>query len=140
MSNQEAKIFFDLGVKYFKEKDYISAEKNFEKALNLAPKRLSILDNLASIYFINSKFEKSLTIINELFDLNVKEKKIIHLKYKVLRILGRIEELKKFYKDLNYKVLKVFDVKNSVNSKNSFGGTSEKNIKNMIKKYKKELK
>ena len=51
-----------------------------------------------------------------------------------------IEELKKFYKDLNYKVLKVFDVKNSVNSKNSFGGTSEKNIKNMIKKYKKELK
>ncbi len=51
-----------------------------------------------------------------------------------------LEELKKFYKDLNYKVLKVFDVKNSVNSKNSFGGTSERNIKKMIKKYKKELK
>ena len=49
-------------------------------------------------------------------------------------------ELKKFYKDLNSGVLKVFSVKNSMNSKNSFGGTSEKNIKNMIKKYKKELK
>tara|TARA_B100000965_G_scaffold80888_1_gene64568 strand:+ start:3012 stop:4400 length:1389 start_codon:yes stop_codon:yes gene_type:complete len=51
-----------------------------------------------------------------------------------------LDELKKFYKDLNYKVLKVLNVRNSVNSKNSFGGTSEKNIKKMIKKYKKELK
>tara|TARA_A100001015_G_C15035370_1_gene735889 strand:- start:2717 stop:4105 length:1389 start_codon:yes stop_codon:yes gene_type:complete len=51
-----------------------------------------------------------------------------------------LDELKKFYKDLNFKVLKVFDVRNSVNSKISFGGTSEKNIEKMIKKYKKDLK
>ena len=51
-----------------------------------------------------------------------------------------LNEIKKFYKDLNISVLKIFDVKNSMNSKNSFGGTSEKNVKNMIKKYKKELK
>jgi len=51
-----------------------------------------------------------------------------------------LDELKKFYRDLNLKVLKVFDVRNSVNSKISFGGTSEKNIEKMIKKYKKELK
>ncbi len=51
-----------------------------------------------------------------------------------------LKELKKFYKDLNHSVLKVFNVKNSMNSKNSFGGTSEKNIKSMIKTCKKELK
>ena len=51
-----------------------------------------------------------------------------------------LNEIKKFYKHLNNKVLKIFNVKNSMNSKNSYGGTSEKNIKNMIKKYKKELK
>ena len=51
-----------------------------------------------------------------------------------------LNEIKKFYKDLNISVLKIFDVKNSMNSKNSFGGTSEKNVKNMIKKYKKEIK
>ena len=51
-----------------------------------------------------------------------------------------LNELKKFYKDLDNSVLKIFSVKNSMNSKNSFGGTSEKNIKRMIKKYKKELK
>jgi len=51
-----------------------------------------------------------------------------------------LDELKKFYKDLNHSVLKVFNVRDSMNSKNSYGGTSEKNIKNMIKTCKKELR
>ena len=51
-----------------------------------------------------------------------------------------LNEINKFYKNLNNNVLKIFNVKNSMNSKNSYGGTSERNIKNMIKKYKKELK
>ncbi len=48
-------------------------------------------------------------------------------------------ELKKFYKNLDKKVFKIFDVKNSMNSKISYGGTAEKNIKKMIKKYKMEM-
>ena len=51
-----------------------------------------------------------------------------------------LNEIKRFYKNLNNSVLKIFNVKNSMNSKISYGGTSEKNIKNMIKKYKKEIK
>ena len=51
-----------------------------------------------------------------------------------------LNEIKKFYKNINNDVLKIFNVKNSMNSKNSYGGTSERNIKSMIKKYKKELK
>ena len=51
-----------------------------------------------------------------------------------------LDELKKIYKDLDKNVLKVFDVKNSMNSKNSYGGTSSNNVKKMIKKYKKEIK
>jgi argininosuccinate lyase len=51
-----------------------------------------------------------------------------------------LEEIKKIYKDLDKSVLKVFDVKNSMNLKKSFGGTSESNVKSMIKKYKKETK
>ena len=50
-----------------------------------------------------------------------------------------LEEIKKFYKDLDKNVLKVFDVKNSVNMKKSHGGTSVINVKSMIKKYKKEI-
>ena len=51
-----------------------------------------------------------------------------------------LEEIKKVYKDLDKSVLKVFDVKNSMNLKKSYGGTSESNVKSMIKKYKKEAK
>ena len=51
-----------------------------------------------------------------------------------------LDEIKKFYKNLSNNVLKIFHVRNSMNSKNSYGGTSERNIKNMIRKYKKELK
>ena len=51
-----------------------------------------------------------------------------------------LEEIKKVYKDLDKSVLKVFNVKNSMNLKKSYGGTSESNVKSMIKKYKKEAK
>ena len=51
-----------------------------------------------------------------------------------------LEEIKKVYKDLDKSILKVIDVKNSMNSKKSYGGTSESNVKSMIKKYKKETK
>ena len=49
-----------------------------------------------------------------------------------------LEELKKIEPKLTKDVLKVFDLKNSVNSKKSYGGTSFDNIKKMIMKYKKK--
>jgi len=48
-----------------------------------------------------------------------------------------IEELKKIEPMLTIDVLKIFNLKNSVNSKKSYGGTSFDNIKKMIMKYKK---
>ena len=50
----------------------------------------------------------------------------------------KIEELKKIEPKLTNDVLKVFDLKNSVNSKKSYGGTSFVNIKRMISKYRKK--
>ena len=49
-----------------------------------------------------------------------------------------LEDLKKIEPKLTNDVLKVFDIKNSVNSKKSYGGTSFENIKKMIIKYKKQ--
>ena len=49
-------------------------------------------------------------------------------------------ELKSINKNLLNNVMKVFDVKNSVDLKTSYGGTSTKNIKKMISKLKKEFK
>jgi argininosuccinate lyase len=42
--------------------------------------------------------------------------------------------------DLDKNVMNVFNVRNSVNFKTSYGGTSTKNIKKMISKLKKEFK
>jgi len=49
-----------------------------------------------------------------------------------------LEELKKIEPKLNSDVLKVFDLKNSVNSKKSYGGTAFDKNKKMIMKYKKQ--
>jgi argininosuccinate lyase len=51
-----------------------------------------------------------------------------------------LDDLKKLYRNLDKSVLKVFDVKNSMNTKNSYGGTSANNVKKMIKKYKKDTR
>ena len=49
-------------------------------------------------------------------------------------------EVKKMKVDLHKNVMKVFNVRNSVNLKTSYGGTSTKNIKKIISKLKKEFK
>ena len=51
-----------------------------------------------------------------------------------------LEELKKIEPKLTNDVLKVFDLKNSVNSKKSYGGTAFDNIKKMIIKYKQQIR
>ena len=48
-----------------------------------------------------------------------------------------LNELKKIEPKLSDDVLKVFDLKNSINSKKSYGGTSFDNVRKMIMKYKK---
>ena len=50
------------------------------------------------------------------------------------------DEVKKIKNNLDKNVMNVFDVRNSVNLKTSYGGTSTKNIKKMISKLKKEFK
>ena len=49
-----------------------------------------------------------------------------------------LAEFKEIDSNLTNEVLNVFDLKNSVNSKRSYGGTSFDNIKKMIMKYKKQ--
>ena len=72
-------------------------------------------------------YEKTAEIVNLA---EKKKKKLNELK---------IEELKKIEPKLTQEVLKVFDLKGSINSKKSYGGTSFDNIKKMIIKYKKNI-
>ena len=65
---------------------------------------------------------------------------IVNLAEKMKKNLDQLTlaELKKIEPKLSNDVLKVFDLKNSVNSKKSYGGTSFDNIKKMILKYKRK--
>tara|TARA_B100001057_G_scaffold115257_1_gene113750 strand:- start:5938 stop:7329 length:1392 start_codon:yes stop_codon:yes gene_type:complete len=69
-----------------------------------------------------------------------KTAEIVNFAEKKKKKLGdlKIEELKKIEPKLTNEVLKIFDLKNSINSKKSYGGTSFENVKRMIMKYKKE--
>ena len=49
-----------------------------------------------------------------------------------------LKDINKFLKKININNIKIFDVVSSMNSKTSYGGTATKNIKGMIKKYRKE--
>ena len=49
-------------------------------------------------------------------------------------------ELNKFVKKIDINIPRIFDVVSSMNSKTSYGGTSNKNVKKMIKKYRNQLK
>mgnify|MGYP002837520093 FL=1 len=110
-------------LKISKERMYKMANEGFTTATDFAD------------YLVKEKnltFRESHGISSQL--VNFAEKKNITLN-KI-----SLDELKKFYKDLDKNVLKVFNVKNSMNSKISYGGTSSKNVKKMIKKYKKNTK
>ena len=77
-------------------------------------------------------FRESYAISAKLVDYAEKSKKLLSEL--------NLAEIRKFHKNLDKSVLKVFDVKNSMNMKKSHGGTSVINVKSMIKKYKKEIK
>ena len=106
-----------------KEKMYIMANQGFTTATDFAD------------YLVKEKhlsFRDSYSISSSLVNFAEKNNKTLDQ--------ISLNELKKFYKDLDKNVLKIFDVKLSMNSKNSYGGTSSNNVKKMVKKYKKEIK
>ena len=106
---------------------------NKKRMLNMANSGFTTATDFADYLVMQKKipFRESYNISSKL--VNYAEKK-----GKNLNELS-FDEVKKFYKNLDKKILQIFEVKNSMNSKKSYGGTSSKNVKNMIKRYKKDL-
>jgi argininosuccinate lyase len=110
-------------LKISKDRMYMMANEGFTTATDFAD------------YLVREKnltFRESYGISSQLVNFAEKKEKTLN---KI-----SLDELKKIYKGLDKNVLKIFDVKNSMNSKNSYGGTSSSNVKKMIKKYKKDIK
>jgi len=78
---------------------------------------------------LNYPFRKAYEVTAKIVNLSEKKgKKLDQLSY---------EDIKSVDPKLDKDVLNILNVKNSINSKKSYGGTSFENIKKMIKKYKK---
>ena len=105
---------------------------NKKKMLELAEKGYITATDLADFLVKNNEmsFRRAYEITASIVNLAEKKKKKLHQL--------DLNDLKKIEPKLTSEVLKVFDLKYSVNSKKSFGGTSFANIKKMITKYKKE--
>ena len=149
-------ILKGLPLSYFKDlqDDKELVFKSFDQLKN----SLIILNDVLKNFFVNKK--RMLELANsgyitatDLADYMVRElnypfrkaylqtAKIINFAEKNKKKLNelKLEEIKKIEPKLNNDVFKVFDLKYSINSKTSFGGTSFVNIKKMIRSYKKDL-
>ena len=110
----------------------LNAKKNNMK--NMAQKGYTTATDFADYLAKKNKmpFRKGYTISSKL--VNYAEGKKIRLDQLSMK------EINKFIKNIQVNIPSIFNVVNSMNSKTSFGGTSTKNVKKMIKKYKKDLK
>ena len=106
---------------------------NKKKMIELADSGFITATDLADYLVKNysMSFRKAYQKTAEIVNLAEKKKK-------KLREL-KIEELQKIEPKLTKDVFKIFNLKNSINSKKSYGGTSFENIKRMIRKYKKSI-
>ncbi len=128
----------------FKSNDVlINCLKIFDEILkNISPNKKKMYD-LADSGFITATDLADYLVINHSMSFRKayeKTSEIVNFaekKGKKLKDL-KIDELQRIEPNLKSDVLKVFDLKNSINSKKSYGGTSFENIKKMIMKYKKK--
>jgi len=112
------------------------------KSLNANKERMLSLSNegyTTSTDFADYLVQNNNLSFREAYKISAKLVNYAEKKNRKLNELS-FNEVKKMKNDLNKNVMRVFDVKNSVNLKTSYGGTSTKNIKKMIFKIKKELK
>ncbi len=128
----------------FKSNDtLISSLKILDEVLkNISPNKKKMLE-LAETGYITATDLADYLVKNQSMSFRMAYKKtseIVNLAEKKKKRLSelKIDELRNIIPKLTNDVLKVFDLKNSINSKKSYGGTSFENVKRMILKYKKD--
>jgi len=107
---------------------------NKERMFSLANEGYTTATDFADYLVQNNKLS-----FREAYKISAKLVNYAEKKKKRLDQLS-FHEVSKIKNNLNKNVMKVFDVRNSVNLKTSYGGTSTKNIKKMISRLKKEFK
>ena len=100
-----------------------AANKGYTTATDLAD---AMVKNLKITFRESYKITSKIVNLAEKLNLSLQELKL--------------DQVRNIDKRLNNQILEEASIKNSVNSKKSYGGTSFENIKKMINKLKKEIK
>ena len=140
-----AKKLFENGIKEFNNNNFILAKQLFKDALKFAPERISVLENLALVYFKMDEFENTELILKKIGNLGEHTNKSFEMMINSLRKQGKIFELKNFIenelkkKELSpkYHVLKEFLYPNFFNDNQEII-SSRNNLLNSIEKLEKE--
>ena len=112
----------------------INLNTNKKNMKNMAQKGYTTATDFAD-FLVKKKnltFREAYTVSSRL--VNYAEKNKVRLDELTLK------EINKFLKNINIDDIKIFNVETSMESKTSYGGTATRNIKKMIKDYKKEVR
>ena len=132
---ENAKIFFEKGLKFFQQENYKQAEHFFLESLKLAPGRLSVIRNLIAIYVKNNQKKK--------LDQFLESNKRLYNEKEVLFGFAFNFFYKKNYKksiELCKKLLIYKEFKNSIEDLLASNYKKNKNFLKALKIYKNKLK
>lgn len=139
-----AKKLFEKGIREFSNNNYILAKQSFKDALKIVPERISVLENLALVYFIMNEFEDAEIILKKIGNLGKHTDKSFEMMINSLRKQGKVFELKNFIEDEfkkkklspKYHILKEFLYPNFFNNNQEIISSRE-GLLNSIKKLEK---
>tara|TARA_A100001388_G_C28757446_1_gene495762 strand:- start:15 stop:1688 length:1674 start_codon:yes stop_codon:yes gene_type:complete len=90
---KNSETLFKKGVEYLRNGNFNEAENCFEELKNTHPTNKDILNNLLISCFQNKKFQKSERLIHNMFDLGLKDKKLVEFLLFILKQQDKIEEV-----------------------------------------------
>ena len=90
---KNSETLFKRGVENLRGGNFNEAENCFEELKNIYPTNKDILNNLLISCFQNKKFEKSEKLIQNMFDLGFKDKKLIEFLLFILKQQDKIKEV-----------------------------------------------
>ena len=91
---EQAKKYFEEGIKFFQKKDFKQSQFYFEKTLEFAPNSSPTLENLSKSYLETRDYDKAEKILKHFISLNKEDNQIAYkLLYKIYSMLNKYDEL-----------------------------------------------
>ena len=107
---KNSETLFKKGVEYLRNGNFNEAENCFEELKNTHPTNKDILNNLLISCFQNKKFQKSERLIHNMFDLGLKDKKLVEFLLFILKQQDKIEEVIKIINEEKDKINKKYQL------------------------------